>query len=318
MIGEIRFPFDADKYTVCMKPGVYKLMLALLGASGLLFCASAAATKVAGVSGDDRVALVIGNDAYKKSPLMNPVNDARDMKAALEQVGFSVIYKENVDLPSLKRAVQAFARNLNKDTVGLVYYSGHGAQVDGSNYLIPVKSRINSKSELKARAYDVGIILDNMEAAGNRINIVILDACRDNPFKGVKGIGDGLSLMSAPRGSLIAFATAPDSVAGDKPSGENSLYTKYLKQYLVQPNLKIQDMFVKVREAVEAEDPDQVPWEYSSLTGNFCFAGCKGGNDNLVAPEPNPVRAEVSFWESIRNSHNPGDFKAYLKKYPAG
>jgi hypothetical protein len=302
-----------------MKRGVYKLMLMLLGA---LCCAAA----IAKGSGENRLALVIGNDDYENAPLMNPVNDARDMKAALEQVGFRVIYRENADLAVMERAVHEFIRDLSENAVGLVYYSGHGAQVDGSNYLIPVKSSIHSKSELKARAYDVAIILDEMEAAGNRINIVILDACRDNPFKNVKGVGDGLTLMSAPSGSLVAFATAPSSVADDKPSGQNSLYTKYLKQYLVQPNLKIQDMFVKVREAVEAEDPDQVPWEYSSLTGNFCFAGCPGGGYDAVntiaplrqAPGPDSLRVEVSFWESIRNSNYPRDFKAYLKKYPDG
>ncbi|QFY44129.1 SUMF1/EgtB/PvdO family nonheme iron enzyme [Candidatus Methylospira mobilis] len=299
-----------------MKLDLLKFLLLFLGASSLQFSSAAAAGM-----GEERIALVIGNDDYQNAPLMNPLNDAHDMKAALEQVGFSVIYKENLDLPSMEKTVQEFTHKLNKNSVGLFYYSGHGAQVDGSNFLVPVKSSISNKSELKARSYDVEIILDDMEEAGNGTNIVILDACRDNPFKGVKDIGDGLTLMSAPRGSLIAFATAPDSVASDKPLGQNSLYTKYLKKYIVKPNLDIQDMFVKVREGVEAEDPDQVPWEYSSLTGSFCFAGCSGGSYNqvnLIAPEPNSLRVEVSFWESIRNSHDPGDFRAYLKKYPDG
>lgn len=222
----------------------------------------------------NRLALVIGNKDYARSPLENPINDAQDIKAALEQVGFRVIYRENADLMTMNEAVHEFTQGLTKSSVGLVYYSGHGAQADDANYLIPVGSEITSKAELKSRAYDAGIILSEMKEIGNQINIMILDACRNNPFKGSKGSSDGLITMSGPRGSLIAYSTAPGLVAADGASGHNSIYTSYLKQYLVQPGLKVEEMFKKVREAVITKSQDQIPWENSSMTGDFCFAGC--------------------------------------------
>ena len=241
----------------------------------------------------DRLALVIGNKDYAKLPLVNPVNDARAMKAALElkQVGFRVIYKENLSLPGMNAAVREFVQGLNRDTVGLVYFSGHGAQVDGANYLIPVGADIRSPSELKAYAYDAGILLDEMKDAGNRVNIVILDACRNNPFKGFRAMADGLASMSGPNGSLIAFATAPGHVAADGTGG-NGTYTKHLVRALVQPGLKIEDMFKQVREAVSKETGGaQVPWENTSLFGDFCFAGCAA---KPAAPTPTPTQAQTA------------------------
>jgi hypothetical protein len=222
-----------------------------------------------------RLALVIGNKDYVQKPLVNPVNDARDMKAVLEQVGFRVIYRENANLGDMDNAVRQFVGSLRKETVGVVYYSGHAAQADGTNYLIPVGIDIQSKSELKARAYDAGIILGEMQEVGNQVNILILDACRNNPFKGARSVGaDGMAGMYGPKGSLIAYSTAPGSVADDNTGGRNGLYTSYLKKYLVQPGLTIEEMFKKVRESVVRENSDQVPWENSSIIGDFCFAGC--------------------------------------------
>ncbi|WP_347987280.1 caspase family protein [Methylomonas sp. AM2-LC] len=221
-----------------------------------------------------RLALVIGNKDYLRKPLINPVNDARDMKAALEQVGFRVIYRENTSLLDLDNAVHEFVNNLKKESVGLVYYSGHAAQTDGTNYLIPVGIEIQNKSELKARAYDAGIILGEMQEIGNQINILILDACRNNPFKGFRGSSEGIVGMYGPKGSLIAYSTAPGSIADDNTGGRNGLYTSYLKKYLIQPGLTIEEMFKKVRESVINENNDQVPWENSSIIGDFCFAGC--------------------------------------------
>lgn len=271
---------------------------------------------------ESRVALVIGNKNYPKAPLENPLNDARDMKAALEQVGFRVIYRENANLSTMDDAVHEFVKNLNKESVGLVYYSGHGAQADDGNYLIPVDAKITSKAELKSRAYDAGIILGEMQEVGNKVNVVILDACRNNPFKGFKGGADGLATMSGPKGSLIAYATAPGSVAGDGASGHNGIYTAYLKQYIVQPGLKIEEMFKKVRQSVVDKNPDQTPWENSSMTGDFCFAGCapspQPAREEAVSPALDPASIELSFWNSIKDSGNPADFKAYLTKYPKG
>ena len=272
---------------------------------------------------ESRVALVIGNKDYAKSPLDNPINDARDMKAALEQVGFRVIYRENANLSAMDDATHEFVKSLSNDSVGLVYYSGHGAQADDANYLIPIGANITSKAELKSRAYDAGIILNEMQAAGNKVNVVILDACRNNPFKGFRGGAEGLTSMSGPKGSLIAYATAPGSVASDGASGHNGVYTSYLKQYIVQPGLSIEEMFKKVLESVSQKNPDQTPWYNSSMTGSFCFAGCVTGSQSISLPTDLPAKIdlsaiELSFWESIKDSTDPEDFRAYLSKYANG
>jgi len=250
----------------------------------------------------NRVALVIGNQNYPKAPLNNPVNDAQDMKAALEQVGFRVIYRENANLQEIKAAVREFAKGLGHGTIALFYFSGHGAQTDGYNYLVPADSDINSESELKYGAYNVNIILSEMEKAQDRLNILILDACRNNPFKGIKGEPDGLATLTGPKGSLIAFATAPGATAADYGRGRNSVYTGYLKQYLVQPGLKIEEMFKRVRESVIADNPKQVPWENLSITGDFCFAGC--GESQRVSTIDSPHSAPADSDSHPENATN--------------
>ncbi len=272
-----------------------------------------------------RIALVIGNRTYERGALNNPTNDARDMKAVLEQLGFSVVYRENADLTMMDNAVREFIRQLSPSSVGLVYYSGHGVQADGSNYLLPINNaNINSKSELKARAYDAGIILGEMQEVGNRVNIVILDACRDNPFKGFKGGGDGLGTMSGPKGSLIAFATAPNTVASDNPNGRNGLYTKYLKQYIATPGLTAEEMFKKVRQAVVAENDSQVPWENSSIIGDFCFAGCESSTETARQTATEVERPPVELPPRVTTiPSNPEEYRdaktgMVFKAIPAG
>lgn len=228
------------------------------------------------IGGESRLALVIGNQAYAEQPLRNPVNDAKAIKAALERLGFKVIYRTDADQTAMEDALREFGQQLQRDGVGLFYYSGHGAQADGSNFLIPVQAHIGGKTELKNRAVDAGSVLEAMEQAGSRVNIVILDACRDNPFKGFRSSSAGLTTMSGPAGSLIAYATAPGSVAADG-SGSNGVYTKHLLHYLPQSGLTVEAMFKQVRQAVSEETAgDQVPWENTSLKGEFCFAGCDG------------------------------------------
>ncbi len=235
---------------------------------------------------ESKIALVIGNIKYAKTPLKNSVNDAKDMKAALEKVGFSVIYAENATREKMDEVKRKFATALTKSSLGLFYYSGHGAQADGVNYLIPIDADITTKTELKNRAYSVDEILGEMEAAENPVNIVILDACRDNPFKGIKSVSSGLANSDAPnsgQGSLIAYATAPNDVADDNQKGRNGLYTKYLKQYLFTPGLTIENALKKVRQAVVKENPDQIPWENTSLINDICLAGC---TSPVITPSP--------------------------------
>lgn len=249
-----------------MKKTLFLLSLSLLSFSTLTHA-------------QDKVALVIGNAKYKDAPLKNPVNDAQDMKAALEKAGFTVIYAENADIDKMDEVREKFVKALTEDSLGLFYYSGHGVQADGVNYLLPINAKITSKADLKRRAYDVGYFLDEMEDAKNAVNIVILDACRNNPYKGVRSVSGGLSNTDAPKsaeGSLIAYATAPNDVADDNQKGRNGLYTKYLKDYLFQPGLSVEAALKKVRQAVVKENPDQVPWENNSLIGEVCLAGCEG------------------------------------------
>jgi len=251
--------------------------LSLLAASGLV------------MAKENKVALVIGNKSYKDVPLKNSVNDAKDMKAALEKAGFTVIYAVDANQKKMDEAREKFVNALTKDSIGLFYYSGHGVQADGVNYLIPIDANIKSKVDLKYNAYDVNYFLDEMENAENPVNIVILDACRNNPYKGVRSISGGLANADAPdsaQGSLIAYATAPNSVADDNQKGNNGLYTKYLKQYLFAPGLTIEAALKKVGAAVKKENPDQIPWQSNSLTEDVCLGGC---TSLVVKPVTPPV-----------------------------
>jgi hypothetical protein len=219
-----------------------------------------------------RVALVIGNSAYRQSPLVNPVNDARAMAQVLTAAGFQVIRKENAGLEDMQTALRDFGDTLKSGGVGLFYYAGHAVQVKGRNYLIPVDARIEREDEMAYRGVDANQVLDKMESAGNRLNIVILDACRNNPFvRGFRSTGGGLAQMDAPVGTLVAFSTAPGSVASDG-QGENGLYTGHLLEAIKVPGTKIEDVFKRVRTKVrEDTDGKQIPWENTSLEGDFVF-----------------------------------------------
>ncbi len=174
---------------------------------------------------EQRVALVIGNKDYADKPLRNPLNDARDMKSALESLGFRVVYRENANLAQMDDAVREFARYLDKESVALFYYSGHGLQVDGINYLVPIGASIASKAEVKSRAYDANIALGDIEESGARVGVVLLDACRDSPLRSFRSSVGGLAQMGVGSGPIIAFATAPGQTAEDG-KGRNGTFTK--------------------------------------------------------------------------------------------
>ncbi|HET8669574.1 MAG TPA: caspase domain-containing protein [Candidatus Saccharimonadales bacterium] len=221
-----------------------------------------------------RIALVVGNGAYKDSPLLNPVRDAQDMAQALSQLGFEVMYKENLTQNEMKRAIRSFSERMRSDGVGLFYYAGHAVQVEGRNYLIPIGAAIQHEQEVEYEAVDVGLVLAQMYDARNRMNIVILDACRNNPFaQSFRSQTRGLASINAPSGTLIAYATAPGSVASDGEGG-NGLYTQELLANIMAPGLKIEEVFKRVRIRVrERSGGKQVPWESSSLEGDFYFMG---------------------------------------------
>ncbi len=180
------------------------------------------------LKGQKRIALLIGNANYQTSPLANPVNDVRGMATALRKAGFTVIKHENLNFRQMREAVRDFGEKLSKDHVGLFYYSGHGVQVDGRNYLIPVNSDIKYEDEVASSALDAEMVLAKLESAKNKLNIVVLDACRDSPLgRRTRTSTKGLSNMNAASGTMIAFSTAPGQVALDG-KGSNSPYTKYL------------------------------------------------------------------------------------------
>jgi uncharacterized caspase-like protein len=228
-------------------------------------------------AGERRVALVIGNSAYKSSPLRNPVRDARAISRALAETGFKVTVLENASETGMRRAIRAFGDELAAGGVGLFYYAGHGMQVRGRNYLVPVNADIEREDEVEDQAVDANLVLSKMDSAKNSLNLMILDACRNNPFaRAFRSAAQGLAQMDAPSGTLVAFATAPGSVASDG-EGDNGLYTKHLLANITRPGLPIEQLFKEVRIGVGRETGDrQVPWESSSLKGNFFF----------IAPDP--------------------------------
>jgi hypothetical protein len=237
-----------------------------------------------------RVALVIGNSAYKDSPLLNPVNDARAIAQALRRFGFEVIHGEDLSQNDMKRNIRAFGEKIRNGGVGLFYYAGHGIQIRGSNYLIPVGATIASEEEVEYESVDVGLVLAQMETARNQLNIVILDACRNNPFaRSFRSAQRGLASIDAPGGTLIAYATAPGSVASDGAE-RNGLYTQQLLKYMLIPELSIEQVFKQVRVAVRSQSQGkQIPWESSSLERDFYFS-----SSNLTAPEKasSPIATE--------------------------
>ena len=219
-----------------------------------------------------RVALVIGNGSYKFSPLKNPANDARVMAASLRRLGFDVEEKANLGFAQMNRAVDSFGKKLNSGGVGLFYYAGHGIQVNGNNYLIPVDAEIDDENEVRYKTVDAGLVLAKMEQSRGDVNIVVLDACRDNPFsRSFRSTSRGLASMDAPNGTFIAYATAPGKTAADG-SGSNGLYTQELVRILETPGLKLEDVFKRTSRGVKDRSGNkQTPWVASNLDGDFWF-----------------------------------------------
>ena len=219
-----------------------------------------------------RIALVVGNSNYKHRPLRNPGNDADDISRALRSSGFEVIDLRDASLQQMRAGVRQFGDRLINNDVGLVYYSGHGVEVKGRNYFIPVNADIMREDEIADQGLDVSLILEKMGTAGKGVNILIVDACRDDPFgRSFRSSSRGLAQMDAPRGTIIAYATSPGKVAADG-DGRNSPYTKNLVKAMQQPNKPIEQVFKEVRRAVQEETKNQqTPWENTSLSGDFYF-----------------------------------------------
>lgn len=265
--------------------------------------------------GEERIALVVGNSQYASvAPLENAANDASLISQSLVDAGFEVTLLEDATQVSLKRAIAQFGRKLRSsgpDTVGLFYYAGHGVQSFGSNYLLPVDASLSDAADLDLVALEAASVLRQMASARNKTNIVILDACRNNPFEAIADFNDnGLAEMKAPTGTYLAYATAPGAVALDGV-GQNSPFTAALATAIKMENAPIEKVFKQVRVDVLAQTGGaQIPWDTSSLTREFVFKAGKV----LTSEE----FAEQQLWNSVKLTNDPVQIMLFLRSYPAG
>ena len=289
---------------------------AALAVAGLCFSVQAQAPL------DIRIALVIGNSAYAGAPLVNPANDARAMGDTLRGLGFAVVELRDAQKEQMNEAIAKVRDALKgKQGVGMLYYAGHGLQLDWHNYMVPVDATLSKASDVAGQTIDVNSVIDAFKSAGNRMNILVLDACRDNPFAGTAS-GKGLAQLDAPPGTFLAYATAPGNVAEDGDAkGGNGLYTQYLLEELKKPTARIEDVFKRVRLNVRKQSQGrQIPWESTSLEDDFYFNTGKV----IAVAKPDQKANEEAFlaekveWDRIKDSKKVDDFYAYLQKYPSG
>ncbi|MCP4699716.1 MAG: SUMF1/EgtB/PvdO family nonheme iron enzyme [Gammaproteobacteria bacterium] len=256
---------------------------------------------------EQRLALVIGNAAYREAPLDNPVHDARDIAAALKKYRFKVYHRENLNQAEMEQAVISFARELHKGGTGFFYYAGHGMQADNRNYLIPVGVQVRDPSQVRFKTVDAQWVTEIMEDRGTYLNIVVLDACRNNPFRSFfRSSSRGLARMEAPGGTVIGFAAGAGEKAADG-SERNGLYTGELLKAMKTPGLTIEEVFKEAAKKVFTRTKGkQQPWRHSSFNGEFCFGPCRKSHED-------PARIA---WKKIKKSRDPEDFRAYLRAYP--
>ena len=289
--------------------------VALWPAGGLLAQGSATSLLRA-----NKEALVIGNGRYRDAPLRNPVNDATGIAGELKKAGFAVTLGLDLTQAEMRSAISAYGQRLAASkAVGLFYFAGHGAQLAWRNYLIPVDGQIASIEELRDRGVDVNSLIDGIRRAGNPMNLIILDACRDNPFGSVARIDQkGLSQLDAPPGTLLAYATAPGNTAIDG-EGANGLYTESLLREMTVPEAKVEDVFKRVRLAVRRRSNGlQIPWESTSLEEDFWFFPPREVRELAESEVEQAFNQELALWEKIQGAVDPGPLEDYLRRYPGG
>ncbi len=286
---------------------------------------------------EQRIALVIGNSAYVNAPsLANPANDARLMSSVLREQGFEVIERLDANQESMRLAVTEFGKRLEAahsntaggPAVGLFYFAGHGLQVAGENYLVPIGAPIQNESHVRIYTVSAGEVLGVLDYASNGLNIVVLDACRNNPIaRSFRDSARGLAPIHPPTGTLVAYSTAPGQVALDG-AGSNSPYTEALARAIKEPGMLLEVVFKRVvKDVVESTGGDQTPWTESSVIGDFYFSAPEVAVADPPDPVPDPVQPrpsgeaaafELAFWDTIKNSRRPEDFEDYLARYPNG
>jgi hypothetical protein len=281
---------------------------------------------------ENRVALVIGNSAYKNNkPLNNPANDAQAVAQLLNTAGFEVVMAFDLNRDVMMQTIAEFAARINEkgaNTVAMVYYAGHGLQVDGENYLVPVDAKFESEAGLAEHGVKLADLMSALEAVPSKARIVILDACRNNPFtaSGDAG-GKGLAIVDAPAGSIVAYSTAPGTEAFDG-QGRHSPYAAAFMRTVKQPNMPIEQLFKKIRVLVhESTDSKQTPWESSSLTTDFVFfTNAQNGGGVTPAPAQAPVKlalAELSAhpvtvaYEAVVAEDKVEYYEEFVRLYPS-
>lgn len=266
---------------------------------------------------DLRVAIVIGNSAYPDAPLANPVKDARSMADTLRAMHFEVTEVDDASKAAVVRALEAVRSRIadHRATV-LFYFAGHGVQLNWRNYLVPVDANLTTAADAPARAIGISEMLEGFKRAGSKTNILILDACRDNPFSD-QSTGKGLAQMDAPTDTFLAYATAPGNVAFDG-TGDHGLYTGALLKEMSRSGVKIEDVLKRVRLEVRVQsEGHQIPWESTSLEDDFYFVEPAGAS-RVKQSDNQKLEAELNAWEKIKDSTTPGDYVGYLQTYPSG
>lgn len=267
-----------------------------------------------------KVALVLGNSNYKEAPLRNPVNDARAIGEALVAMGFAVTMKIDAGRAEMAAATQAYVQTLaRKKSVGVFYYAGHGVQLAWRNYMLPVDAAIDTLADIQKQAVEVNGLLEGIKQANNALNVIILDACRDNPFGSVKSADQkGLSQMDAPQNTLLAFATSPGNVASDG-EGVHGVYTEHLLREMKVPDAKVEDIFKRVRLGVRRKtNGAQIPWESTSLEEDFYFLPPAHLKKLSEQEKDRLFNEEFALWEKAKQTKEPAPLEAYLRRYPSG
>lgn len=264
---------------------------------------------------EHRVALVIGNAAYKGSPLANPVNDARAISTKLRSMGFEVIQRENLKARELGSVYREFRSKITPGGTALVFYAGHGLQFKGQNYFPAVDSDIDSEDDVPLQSLNLGQLLDSMEEAKAGVSLVFLDACRDNPFaRRFRSASRGLAKVEAASGTLIHYATRPGSVAADG-EGQNGTYTEALLAQMNEPGVPVELMLKKVsNNVVKKTKGKQEPWVEGSLRGDFYFIF----QESTARTEQGAADAEIETWRVAESIGSAASYKSYLEAYPNG
>ena len=268
-----------------------------------------------------KMALVVGNSRYKDAPeLKNPANDAKEIGETLKAAGFEVNTLLDTGREQLVGAIRDYVQAMEqKKAVGLFYFAGHGVQLAWRNYMLPIDAAIDKIDDVGQQSVDIARLMEGLTRAGNPMNVIILDACRENPFgKDVRVEQKGLSQMDAPTHSILAYATSPGNVASDG-DGANGLYTENLLREMKVQEAKIEDVFKRVRLSVRRKtNGAQIPWESTSLEEDFWFLPPKELREISAAEKEKQFDAELALWEKVRDSKEPAPLEDYLRRYPSG